>query len=80
MYALTSADPHDISAQIDLIGMPWLMIREDPSAAPIGGSASVLAKLRDLLLRAGRRNACKHSRPEPGATAAPLKLVRRQHA
>jgi hypothetical protein len=34
-----SADPHDISAQIDLIGMPWLMIREDPSAAPIGGSA-----------------------------------------
>jgi hypothetical protein len=32
-----SADPHDISAQIDLIGMRWLMIREDPSAAPIGG-------------------------------------------
>jgi hypothetical protein len=34
-----SANPHDISAQIDLIGMSWLMIREDPSAAPIGGSA-----------------------------------------
>jgi hypothetical protein len=33
-----SADPYDISAQIDLIGMPWLMIREDPSAAPISGS------------------------------------------
>jgi hypothetical protein len=25
-----SADAHDISAQIDLIGMPWRMIREDP--------------------------------------------------
>jgi hypothetical protein len=35
-----SADPHDISAQIDLIGMPWLIIREDPSAAPIGGSGA----------------------------------------
>jgi hypothetical protein len=25
-----SADAYDISAQIGLIGMPWLMIREDP--------------------------------------------------
>jgi hypothetical protein len=40
-YALSklrySAHPHDISAQIDLIGMPLLMIREIPSDAPIGG-------------------------------------------
>jgi hypothetical protein len=24
------ADAHDIRAQVDLIGMPWLMIREGP--------------------------------------------------
>jgi hypothetical protein len=34
----SSADPDDISAQIDLIGVPWLMIGEEPSAAPNGGS------------------------------------------
>jgi hypothetical protein len=27
-------DPDDVSAQIDLIGLPWLMIGEEPSAAP----------------------------------------------
>ncbi len=46
-----SADPHDISAQIDLIGMPWLMIREDLSAAPIGGDArqpEVLVRTRNV--------------------------------
>ena len=32
-----SADPDDIGAQIDLIGLPWLMIGEDPSSAPNGG-------------------------------------------
>jgi len=37
--ALSSADPDDASAQIDLIGVPWLMISEEPSAAPNGGSA-----------------------------------------
>jgi hypothetical protein len=37
--SLTSADPDDISAQMHLIGVPWLMIGEDPSAAPNGGYA-----------------------------------------
>ncbi len=37
--ALISADPDDVSAQIDLIGVPWLMIGEEPSAAPNGGDA-----------------------------------------
>ena len=27
---VTSADPHNIGAQIDLIGVPWLMIGEEP--------------------------------------------------
>jgi len=35
------ADPDDVSAQIDLIGVPSLMIGEEPSAAPNGGSARV---------------------------------------
>ena len=35
----SSADPDDVSAQIDLIGVPWLMIGEEPSAAPNGGDA-----------------------------------------
>jgi hypothetical protein len=39
------SDPDDASAQINLIGMPWLKIGEEPSAAPIGGSASVLPNL-----------------------------------
>jgi hypothetical protein len=34
-----SADPDDASAQIDLIGVPWLMISEEPSATPNGGDA-----------------------------------------
>jgi hypothetical protein len=38
--SLTSADPDDVSAQIDLIGVPWLMIGEEPSAAPNGGSGA----------------------------------------
>ena len=39
---LISADPDDASAQIDLLGVPWLMISEEPSAAPNGGTARVL--------------------------------------
>jgi hypothetical protein len=35
-----SADPDDISAQIDLIGVPWLMTGEEPSAAPARTSSS----------------------------------------
>jgi hypothetical protein len=35
------ADPDDIGAQIDLIGLPWLMIGADPSSAPNGGSRAV---------------------------------------
>jgi hypothetical protein len=27
------------AAQIDLIGVPWLMFGEDPSSAPNGGNA-----------------------------------------
>ena len=38
--ALLSADPDDVSAQIDLIGVPWLMIGEEPSAAPNDGSSA----------------------------------------
>jgi hypothetical protein len=34
-----SADPDGVSAQIDLIGVPWLNIGFEPSAAPNGGSA-----------------------------------------
>jgi hypothetical protein len=37
--SLFSADPDDVSAQIDLIGAPWLVTGEEPSAAPIGGDA-----------------------------------------
>jgi hypothetical protein len=37
---LYSADPDDVSAQIDLIGVPWLMIGEEPSAAPNHGSSA----------------------------------------
>jgi hypothetical protein len=32
-------DPDDASAQIDLIGVPWMIISREPSAAPNGGSA-----------------------------------------
>jgi len=28
------ADPDDASAQIDLIGVPWMIIGQKPSAAP----------------------------------------------
>jgi hypothetical protein len=34
-----SADPDDVSAQIDLLGVPRLMIGVELSAAPSGGSA-----------------------------------------
>ena len=43
-----SADPDGVSAQIDLIGVPWLNIGFEPSAAPNGGS-------RDLSSRYGDR-------------------------
>jgi hypothetical protein len=36
---LNSADPDGVSAQIDLIGVPWLNIGFEPSAAPNGGDA-----------------------------------------
>jgi len=32
--ARSSADPDDVSAQVDLIGVPWLMIGEEPSGRP----------------------------------------------
>ncbi len=32
-----SADPDDINSQINLIGVPWLMTGEEPSAIPNGG-------------------------------------------
>jgi hypothetical protein len=38
-------DPDDASAQIDLLGAPWLVISEEPTAAQIGGSVSVLLDL-----------------------------------
>jgi hypothetical protein len=37
-----SADPDDVSEQGDLIGVPWLMISEEPSAAPNGGTVRVM--------------------------------------
>jgi hypothetical protein len=37
------ASSDDIGAQIDLIGVPWLMIGYEPSAAPNGGSRVVAA-------------------------------------
>jgi hypothetical protein len=30
-------DPDDASAQIDLIGVPWMIISQEPSAVPNGG-------------------------------------------
>jgi hypothetical protein len=35
---LSSPDSDDIGAQIDLIGVLWLMIGYEPSAVPNGGS------------------------------------------
>jgi hypothetical protein len=32
-------DPDDASAQIDLIGVPWMIVSQEPSAVPNGGSA-----------------------------------------
>jgi hypothetical protein len=37
------ADPDGVSAQIDLIGVPCLMIGEEPSSAPNGGSGAQAA-------------------------------------
>jgi hypothetical protein len=34
---LSSPDSDDIGAQIDLVGVPWLIIGYEPSAAPNGG-------------------------------------------
>ena len=42
MSSRTSADPDDVSEQGDLIGVPWLMISEEPSAAPNGGTVRVM--------------------------------------
>jgi hypothetical protein len=30
-------DPDDASAQINLIGVPWMIISQEPSAVPNGG-------------------------------------------
>src|SRR6185503_20845936 len=30
-------DPDDASAQIDLIGVPWMIVSQEPSAVPNGG-------------------------------------------
>jgi hypothetical protein len=38
LNTLNSADQDDASVQIDLLGVPWLMISEEPSAAPNSGS------------------------------------------
>jgi hypothetical protein len=51
--AVFSADPDGVSAQIDLIGVPWLMIGEDPSSAPNGGSGAGRARRLVALPRAG---------------------------
>jgi hypothetical protein len=40
---LHSADPDDVSAQIDLFGVPLLMVGGEPSAAPNGGYFAVQA-------------------------------------
>jgi hypothetical protein len=31
-------DPDDAGAQIDLIGVPWMIVSQEPSAVPNGGS------------------------------------------
>jgi hypothetical protein len=41
--AFNSEDADDVSAQIDLIGVSWLMIGEEPSAAQNGGSRAQAA-------------------------------------
>jgi hypothetical protein len=33
-------DPDDASAQIDLIGVPWMIVSQEPSAVANGGSRS----------------------------------------
>jgi hypothetical protein len=48
--APSSADPDGVSAQVDLINVPWLMIGEEPSAAPTRGFRAV-RPLNDLQLR-----------------------------
>jgi len=45
--ALYSADPDGVSAQIDLIGVPWLNIGFEPSAAPNGGYARAPAFMKN---------------------------------
>jgi hypothetical protein len=35
-------DPDDASTQIDLIGVPWMIVSQEPSAVPNGGTARVL--------------------------------------
>jgi hypothetical protein len=35
-------DPDDASAQIDLIGVPWMIVSQEPSAVPNGGSGARL--------------------------------------
>jgi hypothetical protein len=48
--SLTSADPDGVSAKIDPIGVPWLMIGEEPSAVP---------NQADLFRVAGCRRHCR---------------------
>jgi hypothetical protein len=49
-----SADAHDISAQIDLIGMPRLIIREDPVSRAERRISSPPAGRRQLMGRPDR--------------------------
>lgn len=44
LISLSSADPDDISAQTDLIGVPLPVRGEEPSAGPNGGSVRVLPR------------------------------------
>jgi hypothetical protein len=55
----------DASAQIDLIGAPWLMIGEEPSAAPEGGSWRGVTRGRVAHRDRGRR-----TRLDAGAESA----------
>jgi len=42
-YPLIGPSVRVTAAQIDLISVPWLMIGEDPSSAPNGGSVRVVS-------------------------------------
>ena len=43
--ARSSADPDDVNAHIDLIGMPWLKTGFESSAAQMGGATTKVTAL-----------------------------------